>query len=300
MKGMAHIGVWLALKERGITPDAVVGTSIGALIGALLAGGMDPEEASRIAGALSKEDIIRVNRRLWWPGGVRQPAAFSGDHYRAFIRGVLPVGTFEELQIPLRMNAVSLETGREIWFGSQGETDLPLADAVYASCALPMYFPPLSWRGQHLADGALRNAVGVDEGLRLGGHRLIVSDVHGDFTEAEAGWMGNGLIAVHERAMSIMAEERTRTRLARWETLPMLRIRPDIGRFGTFDFANTATMVEEGYRAASRALDADPVPVEDVSRPTLAAQITSSARAVGRQLKNLLGPHGPTHRRESP
>jgi NTE family protein len=117
MKGMAHIGVWKALEESGVHPDAIVGTSIGALIGACLAGGMTWRDLSEVARQLKKEDIISINRRAVWLGGVRESSVFEGEHYLEFLKRMLPVQSFSELRTPLRFNTVSLVTGKEVWFG---------------------------------------------------------------------------------------------------------------------------------------------------------------------------------------
>src|SRR5690606_25980902 len=85
MKGMAHIGVWKALEESGVRPDAIIGTSIGALIGACLAGGLGWRQLAEIARKLKKEDIIEINRRAVWLGGVREPAVFEGDHFQEYL-----------------------------------------------------------------------------------------------------------------------------------------------------------------------------------------------------------------------
>ena len=66
LKGLAHIGAWQALEESGIRPLGIVGTSIGALVGAALAGGLGWRDLAPLAISLKKEDIIRVNRRAVW------------------------------------------------------------------------------------------------------------------------------------------------------------------------------------------------------------------------------------------
>src|SRR5690606_26970381 len=123
-------------------PQLIVGTSIGALIGACLAGGLGWRELAEIARKLRKEDIVSINRRAVWLGGVREEAVFEGDHFLAYLKRTLPVQSFGELRVPLRINAVSLVSGEEIWFGDGMRQDAGLAEAVYASCALPIYFPP--------------------------------------------------------------------------------------------------------------------------------------------------------------
>lgn len=64
MKGMAHIGVWRALEEREIRIDAIIGTSVGSLIGAMIAHGLRADELEAIARTIKKDDVVQVNRRI--------------------------------------------------------------------------------------------------------------------------------------------------------------------------------------------------------------------------------------------
>src|SRR5690606_40505300 len=94
MKGIAHIGVWKALEESGIVPDAIVGTSIGSLIGAGLAGGLGWRELAELARRLRRQDLVSVNRRAMWLGGVREQSVFEGSVLLDYIRRSLPVTSF--------------------------------------------------------------------------------------------------------------------------------------------------------------------------------------------------------------
>ena len=118
MKGTAHVGVWKALEEAGIRPDAIVACSIGALIATAIAGGMGWRELAEIARKLTREDIVQINRRAVWMGGVREEAVFNGEHYKGWIRRNLPLKSFADAQIPVRVNAVSLVGCGEVWFGT--------------------------------------------------------------------------------------------------------------------------------------------------------------------------------------
>ena len=71
LKGLVHVGAWRALTEAGVQPAGIVGTSIGALVGALAASGMTWQEMREHALALKKTDIVRVNRRVAWINGIR-------------------------------------------------------------------------------------------------------------------------------------------------------------------------------------------------------------------------------------
>jgi len=256
MKGIAHIGVWKALQEHGIVPDAIIGTSIGSLIGALLAGGMGWRQQTEIALALKRQDIVSVNRRAMWLGGVREPAVFEGSHFRSYIRKILPAQHFSELAIPFRLNAVSLVTGEEVWFGSDRRDDVPVAEAVYASCALPMYFEPARIGGDVLVDGGILDVFAVRQALQWGAERVIGVDVGSDFLPPAAGYFEQGMIAIHDRVLNLKLQEQRARSLESVRNAPLLYIRPKIGHLHSFDFDRTQFFLEEGYRAAKEAIRA--------------------------------------------
>jgi NTE family protein len=254
MKGVAHIGAWKALEEAGVVPDLVVGTSIGSVVAACLAGGMGWRELAELARRLRKEDIVLINKKALWFGGVREPAVFDGDHYRRWLEGMLPIRDFAEARIPVRINAVSLVTGREVWFGTGLREDVPLVDAVYASCALPIYFPPAQVEADYLVDGGVLDVFPIRTVARWGAERIIGVDVGADLLPPEEGFFDSGMIAIHDRVLGISLEEQRKACLDTWSGPPMLYIRPEIGHLSAWDFDRTQFFLEEGYRAASEAL----------------------------------------------
>lgn len=254
MKGIAHIGVWKALEESGILPDAIVGTSIGSLVGAALAGGLGWRELAEIARRLQRQDIVSVNRRAMWLGGVREQAVFEGEHFLEYIRQTLPVQSFKELRMPLRLNAVSLVTGQEVWFGADARTDVPLAEAVYASCALPMYFAPARIDDDVLVDGGILDVFPVRRALEWGAERVIGVDVGSDFLPPAAGYFDQGMIAIHDRVLNLNLREQRSRCIEEVKDAPLLYIRPKIGHLHSFDFDRTQFFLEEGYRAAREAI----------------------------------------------
>ncbi|HET6764899.1 MAG TPA: patatin-like phospholipase family protein [Longimicrobiaceae bacterium] len=258
MKGLAHIGVWKALEERGVVPDAIMGTSIGALIGACLAGGMGWKDLAQLALSLRKEDIVQINKRALWLGGVREEAVFDGDHYRDYIRAHLPVASFEELTIPLRVNTVSLVSGSEVWFGTGARTDVPLADAVYASCALPIYFPPYRTGSDHLVDGGVLDVLPVRKAAAWGAERIIGVDAGTEMSPPDPDFFSRGMIAIHDRVLTLNLCEQRRAVMDNYQGPPLVYIRPKIGHLGGWDFDRTQYFLEEGYRAAREALAAIP------------------------------------------
>ena len=142
LKGLAHIGVWRALGEAGVQVAGIVGTSIGALVGALAAAGAHWKDMRTLARTLQRTDIVRVNRRAVLVNGVRQTSVLRGDTLRDYLQGILPASGWDAMRLPLLVNAVDLATGRTEWFGAGARTDVSLLDAVYASAALPVLYPP--------------------------------------------------------------------------------------------------------------------------------------------------------------
>ena len=71
LRGLSEVGVLRALSEAGIRPAGIVGTSIGSLIGAFAASGMDWKGMWDIALAMDKHDVVQLNRRVAWINGIR-------------------------------------------------------------------------------------------------------------------------------------------------------------------------------------------------------------------------------------
>jgi NTE family protein len=256
MKGIAHVGVWKALEENGMRPDAIVGTSIGALIGAYLSSGLGWRELTELARSLKREDIVSINRRAVWLGGVREQSVFEGDTYLEYIRRTLPAKEFSELRIPLRFNAVSLVTGTEVWFGTGKREDAPLAEAVYASCALPIYFPPARIGKDVLVDGGVLDVVPIGRAVEWGAERIVGVDVGSDLLPPDPGYFDQGMIAIHDRVLGLNLQEQRDRCMSSYTGPPLLYIRPKIGHIHSFDFDRTQFFLEEGYRAAREAIKA--------------------------------------------
>jgi NTE family protein len=254
MKGVAHIGAWKALEEAGVKPDLILGTSIGAMIGASLAGGMGWRELVEVARKLTKDDIVLINKRAVWFGGVRESAVFDGEQYRGWLRRTLPIREFSEATTPVRVNAVSLVSGREVWFGTGIREDVPVLDAVYASCALPIYFPPAQIDGDYLVDGGVVDVFPIRTAADLGAERIIAVDVGADLLPPAEGYFDRGMIAIHDRVLGLSMQQQRQGWFREWEGPPLLYIRPKIGHLGSWDFDRTQFFLEEGYRAAREAV----------------------------------------------
>lgn len=166
-RGWAHIGVLAALAERGIEPDIVCGTSIGALVGGVYAAGKLPELEEWVKG-LKRRDVLGLVDFTIAGGGVLGGRRLI-DLYRQHLGEV----RIEELPRRYAAVATDLESGSEVWL-----QDGPLLDAIRASISLPGVFTPVRRDGRWLADGALVNPVPVSLCRALGAELVIAVDLH--------------------------------------------------------------------------------------------------------------------------
>ena len=254
LKGLAHVGAWQAIEEAGVKVAGIVGTSIGALVGAMIASGVTWREMVPLVFALRKRDIARINRRAVLINGIRQEALFQGEPLKAHIAGILPVTRWEDLSMPLQVNAVDLETGRTDWFGVGARTDATIADAIYASAALPVFYPPARIGSQVFVDGGTEHPLPLHRAVELGATGIIGVDVGSGEEGHPDRVLAEGMLAIHMRVFSIMSWRKRTGLVAHWKEPPLLFVRPRLDGFQTFDFDQVKHFLEEGYRATRAAL----------------------------------------------
>lgn len=254
MKGLAHVGVLQALVERGRPPTHIVGSSVGALVGAAWASGRDLPELRRIAVGLRRKDIFAVAHTDMAFKRMRSPALFRREPLEELIRRLIGDITFQELDPPLVVNTVDINSGMQILWGLPGLDEVRVADAVYASCALPGYLPPHEIRGRYYADGATVENLPVGAARTLGGGVVLAVDVSasGAF---RADTQEEGFAAVFARATEIAMQTLLEVRLKAWTTPPVYYIHPRVEHISLFSFSHLREVVEEGYRATCAALD---------------------------------------------
>lgn len=261
LKGLGHAGAWQALTEAGFRPHGLVGTSIGALVAAALAGGMQWGDLAPRAFGLRKEDLVRINRRVLWVNGLRATSVFQSEPLRAYIEGLLPKKDWDDLEFPLQINAVDLASGQTHWFGMGARTDVSLVDAVYASCALPVLYPPARLGEGWFVDGGAVDALPLQRAAELGASGILALDA-GSGIEVDAGvTVASGLVGIHSRIFAMASGRRRREAIQEWRGVPFRLVRPRLDGYGSFDFHHAGYFLEEGYRATRAALHRWGVPV---------------------------------------
>ena len=262
-KGFAHVGAWKAIQEAEIPVAGIIGTSTGAMMGAAFAGGRSVEELEEHSRRFRRRDVMRLNRCSVWINGIRSPSMFRGDTLRRFILDVLPTEQWLDLTIPLMVNAVDLASGEMVWFGHGRDQEVALVDAVYASAALPVIFPPADLGGRLLIDGGASDMLPLGKAAEMGATRIIAIDV-GAGPQADArAVVDGGLVAVHQRVFSLMAGQNRRESVLNWSGVPLTHVQPDFEDTDGFDFEKRHFFIQEGYRATREAL-AGPRPTASV------------------------------------
>lgn len=168
-RGWAHIGVIDALVDAGIKPDMICGTSMGALVGAVYAGGRLDALRDWALGADWRAIAGLVDVSVLTGGLV------DGVHIVKWLGGLGLPETIEDLALPFAAVATDISTGREIWLQAG-----PLATAVRASIGMPGVFSPTKVDGRWLSDGGLVNPVPVSLGRAMGADFIIAVNLNED------------------------------------------------------------------------------------------------------------------------
>jgi len=162
-----------ALLDRGVEPDLIVGTSVGALHGAMVAVDPTPASVEKLEGAWGELAQLGVLGRSWLTDAVSLLRARthvrSNAPLRRLAERMLGVRTFEELAVPFQCVAASIERFSEHWF-----TEGPLVDAILASAAVPGILPPVEIGGEHFIDGGIVNSIPIDRAVQLGADEVYV------------------------------------------------------------------------------------------------------------------------------
>jgi NTE family protein len=254
MKGLAHIGVLQALTERGLLPSHIVGSSVGALVGAAWSAGRSVAELREIAIQLRRKDIFAVAHADMAFKRMRSPALFRREPLETLLERLVGGIAFQELQRPLVVNTVDINSGMQVFWGLEGLDDVPVKDAVFASCALPGFLPPREIRGRFYVDGATVDNLPVGTALVLGADLVLAVDVSAS-NAFRADVQDEGFAAVFARATEIAMQSLLELRLRAWQTPPIYYVHPRVEHISPFSFDHLRELVEEGYRATIAALD---------------------------------------------
>lgn len=175
--GAVEVGMIRALDEAGIEPDLILGTSIGAFNGAVIADYPGREGVERLTGFWEEVTGADLFQTGFFDRAIRvatlKPAIHDTAELRALVEHAIhPDTRIEDLQVPFQCVAASIENFAEHWF----DRGL-LVDAVLASSAVPALFPPVVINGESFYDGGLVDSVPLGRAVALGADIVYVLQV---------------------------------------------------------------------------------------------------------------------------
>ncbi len=238
-RGFAHLGVLRVLEREGWRPDLVVGTSTGAIVGAMYASGLSVAEIETAVATLDWGVLFDFNTVRSLLGGIGL-GVVPGERLEKFLRQQIPL-PIERFPIPFAAVAADMEQG-EVVALNQGDA----ARAVLASCAVPGLYAPVRARGRLLADGQVVSPLPVLTARSLGAVRVLAVDVvyppqHSEMSNPISMLFQSMIVSGWRHALAARA-------------LADLVITPEIRTTSQLGLASRAWVTEAGERAASAQL----------------------------------------------
>jgi NTE family protein len=254
LKGLAHIGVLKALEERGLEPSLIVGSSMGSLVAAAWAAGMPLPEMVERGMAVRRKDIFQVAHVDMALKRMRSPAVYRREPLDELIGSLVGDRTFQDLKRALVINTVELNSGMQVLWGLPGLRQVRVADAVFASCALPGIFPPREIEGRWYVDGAVVENMPVQVAASHGAGPVLSVDV-GATSSLRCNVQEEGFAATYIRGLEIVMQTMMESRLRQWTTPPLVLVHPRVEHVPMFAFGHNRELIEEGFRATMDLLD---------------------------------------------
>lgn len=266
-RGLAHVGVLKVLEAERIPVDAVAGTSMGAIVGGLYAGGMGAAELDAALRNVDWDAVFarRVDRQYLSQrrkeedfdispviefglrdGEFRAPVGAVSSRgletlLRRYTLPVRQVHEFDQLPIPFRAVATDLETGTAVVL-DRGD----LALALRSSMSVPGVFPPTEVDGRVLGDGGLVNNVPIDVARSMGVDVVIVVNIGTPLAGRET--LGSA-VGVTAQMINILTEQNVQRSLASMGPRDIL-VAPPLGSLSAADFKKAAQAIAAGERGA--------------------------------------------------
>ena len=232
-RGFAHIGVLKVLAENGIRPDLIIGSSVGAVVGALYAGGVSATDLEQLAYGLNSLELFELNTLLGKLATGRTVQNFVNEHVQG--------RTIEELPLAFAAAATRLRDSTLVLF-NRGDAGV----AVRASAASPGEFEPVHILGEAYVDGDEVSPVPIRAARRMGARIVIAVDVSAYVQNTPVGVPAQWVEKDARRAKQV-AEEAPEADVL---------IHPDIGYYAGHSEPYRRRVIAAAYRAAREQLAA--------------------------------------------
>ncbi|GGE27626.1 patatin [Marinithermofilum abyssi] len=259
--GCAHLGVLRALEEARISIHSIAGTSAGAIFAALYACGCTPvqmiQQLPQITRGTLDYDYSTLLRKLV-RRGVKVQGLVKGRKLHQLVKGLIGDTLMSDVKIPLAIMAADLKQARPVIFASRPliepapdadiVTDIRVADAVVASCSIPLIFKPFIHGDRVLVDGGLLENCPVNAVHALGADKVIAVDM----TRADPVQTPfDSMLGVVKRAVSIVLAAQVKQLTGRANVV----LRPEVHPENFLDFSKAVTCMEVGYSYTHKRID---------------------------------------------
>lgn len=232
--GIAHIGVLQILEEEGLEIGLIAGTSAGAMVGALYAGGYDSQSLVDVVEDISWKKLVYLR-----PPG---KGLFDSSKIEEFMESYIGKRRFEELNMPFAAVAVDLRSGKEVIL-TRGN----VARAVRASASIPVIFTPVEHMGYLLVDGGLVNNVPVSVVRSMGADVAVAVNVSSVNIEGEG---PRSIPAIAVRSVNILQKAYVEKALEQADVI----IEPDVKGISVIELKEYKKLIERGRAAAKEAV----------------------------------------------
>ena len=248
IKCVAAIGLWRVLQEEGIRVDSVVGCSGGSLYSAQIANGTDVNEMQKLSEVLWTSDIMHgytENLKASKDGALRfnERSGLVDTFLNKNLEKVYGKLFFSDLKVPLKIVATDMLKGEKVII-SEGR----LFDAIRASIAIPIIFPPWEVKGRLLTDGAASDPLPVDVAIQDGADIIIAMGFPLDYRSRF-----RSMTAVQEQLNSIYMNNILTSTYAFYNLAHHAEIFPIIpefdGALSMFDVDKISEVIERGEQA---------------------------------------------------
>lgn len=249
--GAVQVGMLRALFENGVTPDLLIGTSVGAINAAWVAGRPDGDALEDLADiwlGMRRQDVFPISPLTSAAGLLGRSNHFiSNSRLRSLLDKHIRFARIEQASVPLHVVATDLKSGRATML-----TSGPTVPALLASCAIPGVFPPVTLGRRVYVDGGVANHTPITAAVQAAATDIYVLPVGYPWLNREP---TNALgMALH--ALARIVEQKVDAEVAAYHDAASIHVLPvlDIADVSPADFTHTKELIDWGYRAARRSL----------------------------------------------
>lgn len=233
-RGCAHVGVLRELERHQIPIDLIAGTSVGSLIGGAYCAGLSPDQVEQLALNISWSDLGRATVSLM--------GFYNSERTEDYVRKHFPITEFEKTRIPFGAVATDLQTGKMVVFT---EGSIPLA--IRASCAMPVFYTPVTVNGRMMVDGGLVGHIPASVARMMGADIVIAVDINSQHLPIP---QPTNMFSIMSQSLSIMG----RSAVSYIYSDADVVVRPEIEDVRPDDLSKAAYMIAAGEKAVGRVI----------------------------------------------